>query len=447
MADSIGEKVKKLRKEMHMTQTELAGNEMTKSMLSQIENNLAMPSMKNLQYIADRLKRPVSYFLDDYGRKNGEEAAIPVDEINAYLKDIDKIEEIDREGTKKVLEILEGMLGEYKFNKKSKVYADIISRTGYCLIRLSRFDEGEVKIKEAVDIYIENRLFIDAAKANMKLMHIPWQKYDYEGSLEIMKRTEDIYKDSISRDMFLEIEMLHTKAALSSAFGDLDEAFSYIDEAINLSKETNIHYNSDELYRMKAAICLTIDRYNDYEYNIKKAEQFAEFTENKKSLTLILIVKIVYENRVHHPEKALEMLEMFKKQAVREIMFYYYTEKARALYALGDYEHALECIAQVDLESNEPNACHKFDYLNLWENKVYEGLILNKLGRADDSIKAINAAIKKMEAFSESKPLVFAYKSLSEVYSGLGDFENAYKYLKRSNEIQDYLVKHNKSWY
>ncbi len=65
MAQSLGEKIKALRKELNMTQTDLAGSEMTKSMLSQIENNLATPSMKNLQYLASKLGKSMAYFLDD----------------------------------------------------------------------------------------------------------------------------------------------------------------------------------------------------------------------------------------------------------------------------------------------------------------------------------------------------------------------------------------------
>ncbi|MCT4573638.1 helix-turn-helix domain-containing protein, partial [Bacillus thuringiensis] len=52
---TLGEKIKTLRKEKKLTQTELVGSELTKSMLSQIENGKATPSMKTLQYIAEKL--------------------------------------------------------------------------------------------------------------------------------------------------------------------------------------------------------------------------------------------------------------------------------------------------------------------------------------------------------------------------------------------------------
>lgn len=62
---TLGEKIKTLRKEKKLTQTDLAGSELTKSMLSQIENGKATPSMKTLQYIADKLECETSFLLED----------------------------------------------------------------------------------------------------------------------------------------------------------------------------------------------------------------------------------------------------------------------------------------------------------------------------------------------------------------------------------------------
>lgn len=59
---TLGEKIKALRKEKRLTQTELAGSELTKSMLSQIENGKATPSMKTLQYLASKLECEASFY-------------------------------------------------------------------------------------------------------------------------------------------------------------------------------------------------------------------------------------------------------------------------------------------------------------------------------------------------------------------------------------------------
>ncbi|MBE6718752.1 MAG: helix-turn-helix transcriptional regulator [Ruminococcaceae bacterium] len=51
----LGEKIRLARLNAGMTQAELAGDFITRNMLSQIENGLAMPSLQTALYIADRL--------------------------------------------------------------------------------------------------------------------------------------------------------------------------------------------------------------------------------------------------------------------------------------------------------------------------------------------------------------------------------------------------------
>ncbi len=51
----LGEKIRSARLSVGMTQAELAGDFITRNMLSQIENGLAMPSLQTALYIADRL--------------------------------------------------------------------------------------------------------------------------------------------------------------------------------------------------------------------------------------------------------------------------------------------------------------------------------------------------------------------------------------------------------
>ena len=50
-----------------MTQKELAGDGITRNMLSQIENGSSMPSLSTLVYLADRLGAPVGYLVSDGG--------------------------------------------------------------------------------------------------------------------------------------------------------------------------------------------------------------------------------------------------------------------------------------------------------------------------------------------------------------------------------------------
>ena len=61
----LGEKLRRARMEAGLSQKQLCGEEITRNMLSLIENGAAKPSMKTLQYLAARLGKSVSYFLEE----------------------------------------------------------------------------------------------------------------------------------------------------------------------------------------------------------------------------------------------------------------------------------------------------------------------------------------------------------------------------------------------
>lgn len=62
---TLGEKLLAARQEAGLSQRQLCGNVITRNMLSQIEHGTAKPSMDTLRYLAQRLGKPMSYFLDE----------------------------------------------------------------------------------------------------------------------------------------------------------------------------------------------------------------------------------------------------------------------------------------------------------------------------------------------------------------------------------------------
>ncbi len=78
---NIGEKIKKLRLEKVMTQAELAGNQITRNMLSLIEKGKATPSIQTLAYLADKLKVSVGFLLAE-------------EEETAFFRKAERISEI-----------------------------------------------------------------------------------------------------------------------------------------------------------------------------------------------------------------------------------------------------------------------------------------------------------------------------------------------------------------
>ena len=62
---SLGERVRTARKALGMSQAQLAGDELTKGFISQLESGSVRPSIRSLQIIASRLGKPLDHFLGD----------------------------------------------------------------------------------------------------------------------------------------------------------------------------------------------------------------------------------------------------------------------------------------------------------------------------------------------------------------------------------------------
>jgi len=62
---TLGERVRAARHDAGLSQAQLAGGELTKGFISQIESGLVRPSIRSLQHIASTLGRPLDYFIAD----------------------------------------------------------------------------------------------------------------------------------------------------------------------------------------------------------------------------------------------------------------------------------------------------------------------------------------------------------------------------------------------
>ena len=61
----MGKRLKEARLARGLSQRQLCGDRISRNMLSLIENGTARPSMETLLYLADRLGKPVGYFLEE----------------------------------------------------------------------------------------------------------------------------------------------------------------------------------------------------------------------------------------------------------------------------------------------------------------------------------------------------------------------------------------------
>src|SRR5256886_13957324 len=74
---TLGERVRAARHALGMSQAQLAGDELTKGFISQVEAGLVRPSLRSLQIIASRLGRRLDYFIRDESPAGAEGRGVP----------------------------------------------------------------------------------------------------------------------------------------------------------------------------------------------------------------------------------------------------------------------------------------------------------------------------------------------------------------------------------
>lgn len=145
----LGNKIKQARLEAGLSQRQLCGDEITRNMLSQIENGSAHPSMGTLRYLASRLGKSVSYFLEEDAVTSPNQALMvkartetdpaKVLELLAGYREPD--ETFDRE--KQLLEVIATLsLAEAAIDKGQAIYAaellEAVPKSPYCAADLER---------------------------------------------------------------------------------------------------------------------------------------------------------------------------------------------------------------------------------------------------------------------------------------------------------------------
>ena len=84
---TMGQRILAARLAAGLSQRELAGEEITRNMLSSLEHDTANPSVATLRYLAGRLGRPVSFFLGE----DGPSEAVAAFEAGDYRRCLEKL--------------------------------------------------------------------------------------------------------------------------------------------------------------------------------------------------------------------------------------------------------------------------------------------------------------------------------------------------------------------
>ncbi len=207
----IGEKIKKFRTEKSMTQSELAGNFITRNMLSLIESGSAQPSLPTVEYIAKRLNVPLGILVSD-------------DDGEYFYRRMNAMENIHRTFEDKnyriCLALCEDMLDSVKDNELSLIIAE-------CFLGIAKEEFCNGHLKKACETF--DRAVEFARDTHYNTLHIQAEATVYCDYMRELSPT--LYSESVE----------DTELPLSLADGD--DFCRYLSSLKNLENCNNAFKN------------------------------------------------------------------------------------------------------------------------------------------------------------------------------------------------------------
>ncbi|CUB12576.1 anaerobic benzoate catabolism transcriptional regulator [Bacillus cereus] len=385
---TLGEKIKALRKEKKLTQTELAGSELTKSMLSQIENGKATPSMKTLQYIAEKLGCETSFLLEEDN-----------DEI------VELIQKMERLIKNKCDEVYETLLPIVQKELPSTLNTAHLYKQFITAAAVMNDYHIEYYVETAVSIFEKYTLYRESTETKLLFYYMLFKQKKYKECLQMIATIRDEYKaKNLEMDLITHIQLYLKEAIILLAYGDYEKCEKVILDALAFSKKHQVYYKTDEFYRILSYQKIIAADKEQYLYYIKKSEQFAIFTEDTLSAANIHILKAYYYNTVTNEYTiALEHLEQFREKLKNDPIFQddglYYLEKGKSLYGLKRYKEALETLKHATIPEY---MSHPLDQSWVLTAGSYRALCYIELQDKKSALKEAKDAVQAIDSYPDS---------------------------------------------
>lgn len=365
----------------------LAGDELTKGMLSLIENNKANPSMESLSYIAERLGVEVVELLEE----------VSTYELRALLEKAE-------------------ILYNTEFDVRTDEYTQLITLVEPYVPKLTQGYES-ARLLEIYSrcIYYEKKsgwqVFSDRAATMYDLMNIIPRRASIGIFRAFVKFTEHNYAQSLStllherseieaRNAFIDpmtrLDLDYMEAVLLFAVGDSESAIRVMKSGIEFSRQERVFYRIDHLFRLATAHAIMEEDEDQYAYYLKKLTQYGDFTEDKEAIFFTKFAEVHYLNSFKKSYKeAQEQWDQFldKGKYSNDYSPFINLEKGKSFFGLNEFEHALVALEKVKIADYTH---HPFDLSIFYEKDAYKALCYMELGNLIEARRLAGLAMQNI---------------------------------------------------
>lgn len=404
---SLGEKIKKLRKEQNMTLKELAGDRITAAQISHIERDKSHTSHELLEYLADKLGVSVDYLLETKEMQSKKITDNLILKSEIYIK-CDELEEAE-EQINEIIKVCKNYKLTENYGKCNNLLAEIYCKRG-------DYSSAVYYYEKALYYFIKNEDKEDIYNCYVSIGDIYELDKFYKGALthymfakEVLEESNiedgDIYKELYSKISKSYMNLKQPQKAL-----EFMEKIDRIDNEDNVKEEVNILV-------MKAKGLLSVGKYVESKECFNKALEIIKKEENKNRLAQVyLTMSNIYseigdvDKHLEYSQKVYDITKRDENKYMMESLF----NMIESYVQKGEYEMAKK-YCKLALVSSIKNKDKYYEYKSL---KFYSDMYKNQ-DEVETAIDYLNKCITIANNLQDSKILANLYIELGKLYSNI----------------------------
>ena len=404
---SLGEKIKKLRKEQNMTLKELAGDRITAAQISHIERDKSHTSQELLEYLADKLGVSVDYLLETKEMQSKKITDNLILKSEIYIK-CDELEEAE-EQINEIIKVCKNYKLTENYGKCNNLLAEIYCKRG-------DYSSAVYYYEKALYYFIKNEDKEDIYNCYVSIGDIYGLDKFHKGALthymfakEVLEESNiedgDIYKELYSKISKSYMNLKQPQKAL-----EFMEKIDRIDNEDNVKEEVNILV-------MKAKGLLSVGKYVESKECFNKALEIIKKEENKNRLAQVyLTMSNIYseigdvDKHLEYSQKVYDITKRDENKYMMESLF----NMIESYVQKGEYEMAKK-YCKLALVSSIKNKDKCYEYKSL---KFYSDMYKNQ-DEVETAIDYLNKCITIANNLQDSKILANLYIELGKLYSNI----------------------------
>ena len=404
---SLGEKIKKLRKEQNMTLKELAGDRITAAQISHIERDKSHTSQELLEYLADKLGVSVDYLLETKEMQSKKITDNLILKSEIYIK-CDELEEAE-EQINEIIKVCKNYKLTENYGKCNNLLAEIYCKRG-------DYSSAVYYYEKALYYFIKNEDKEDIYNCYVSIGDIYGLDKFHKGALthymfakEVLEESNiedgDIYKELYSKISKSYMNLKQPQKAL-----EFMEKIDRIDNEDNVKEEVNILV-------MKAKGLLSVGKYVESKECFNKALEIIKKEENKNRLAQVyLTMSNIYseigdvDKHLEYSQKVYDITKRDENKYMMESLF----NMIESYVQKGEYEMAKK-YCKLALVSSIKNKDKYYEYKSL---KFYSDMYKNQ-DEVETAIDYLNKCITIANNLQDSKILANLYIELGKLYSNI----------------------------